>query len=236
MAILITNKAGSGSGGTFKAPTVQIFTSGSGTYTPPSGPSPLYIQVEMVGGGGGGSGSSSIGIADPGPGGDGTDSTFGSFLTAGHGFGSTESGGVTIGGAGGTYSLSTPAINIGSFNGGSGNSGGTIVTGESGTSGGGMATPFGGAGGAGPIQGNGMDAVPNTGSGGGGGGGNNSASGQFTGAGGGPSSYVKAIIPSPVSSQSYVVGTAGTAGTAGDNGFAGGAGGSGIIIITEFYQ
>ena len=42
----------------FIAPTVQKFTSGSGTYTLPSSPrAPLYIRVRMVGGGAGGSGS-----------------------------------------------------------------------------------------------------------------------------------------------------------------------------------
>ena len=38
-------------------PTIQTFTSGSGTYTTPAGVK--YIAIQMVGGGGGGGGSSS---------------------------------------------------------------------------------------------------------------------------------------------------------------------------------
>jgi hypothetical protein len=50
-----------GTGGAPTAPTVQKFLSGSGTYTTPTSPSPLYIKVTMVGGGGaaGGFGSCS---------------------------------------------------------------------------------------------------------------------------------------------------------------------------------
>jgi hypothetical protein len=44
-----------GSGGfTPTAPSVQIYTSGSGNYVPPA--NALYIRVQMVGGGGGGAG------------------------------------------------------------------------------------------------------------------------------------------------------------------------------------
>ena len=47
---------------TILAPTVQVFTSGSGTYTLPTKPrKPLYIKGKMVRGGGGGSGSGSGG-------------------------------------------------------------------------------------------------------------------------------------------------------------------------------
>ena len=46
----------SSGGGSPTAPTQQVFTSGSGTYTTPTSPSPLYIEVIMVGGGAGGSG------------------------------------------------------------------------------------------------------------------------------------------------------------------------------------
>ena len=34
------------------APTVQTFLSGSGTYTTPTSPTPLYLKVTMIGGGG----------------------------------------------------------------------------------------------------------------------------------------------------------------------------------------
>jgi hypothetical protein len=64
--------------GSVTAPSIQKFTSGSGTYTTPTGV--LYLRVRMAGGGGGGSGS---GSASYGTGGNGGNSTFGSsFLTA----------------------------------------------------------------------------------------------------------------------------------------------------------
>ena len=68
-------------------PTVQKFTSGSGTYTTPSGVT--WIEVEMVGGGGGGSGSA-LDSGTAGNGGSGGNTTFGtSLLNAGGGSGGT---------------------------------------------------------------------------------------------------------------------------------------------------
>jgi hypothetical protein len=46
---------------------------------------------------------------------------------------------------------------------------------------------------------------------------------------------VDAIISSPLSTYSYVVGAAGGAGTASGSGGNGGAGGSGVILIEEHY-
>lgn len=46
---------------TISGPTVQKFLSGSGTYTTPTSPAPLYLVVEMVGGGGGGGGGGNSG-------------------------------------------------------------------------------------------------------------------------------------------------------------------------------
>jgi len=67
----------------FTAPSVQKFTSGSGTYTTPAGVK--RIRVRMVGGGGGGAGGGST----YGAGGNGGDTTFGSsLLVAGGGGGS----------------------------------------------------------------------------------------------------------------------------------------------------
>ena len=67
-------------GGTGKTsvpnPTIQTFTSGSGTYTTPAGVS--WIRVIMVGGGGGGGGSG--GSASGGNGGTGGNTTFGTTL------------------------------------------------------------------------------------------------------------------------------------------------------------
>jgi len=69
--------AGSGA-----SPTVTTYTSGSGTYTTPTGAK--YIQVVMVGGGGGGCGSNATGGGNTGSNGGAT--TFGSsYLTAGGG-------------------------------------------------------------------------------------------------------------------------------------------------------
>lgn len=215
----------------FTPPTIQKFTSGSGTYTLPA--NVLYIRVKAVGGGGGGSGS---GTSGGGNGGNGGNTTFGtSLITANGGTGGTYSSvGGLDGGAGGTGSLGTGPI-------------GTVITG--GTGGGsnyslvssyqigvvGGQNPLGGGGSSGAANVAGVAAITNTG-GGGGGAGTNATSLNATGAGGGAGGYVDAIITSPSSTYSYAVGAAGTAGTAGTNGYAGGAGGSGYIEVTEYYN
>lgn len=52
-----------GTGATsYTAPTTQVFTSGSGTYTTPA--NVKYIKVRGIGGGGGGAGGSGIIIVD----------------------------------------------------------------------------------------------------------------------------------------------------------------------------
>src|SRR6185369_5301096 len=76
---------------TSSRPTVQRFTSGTGTYTTPTGC--LYIKVKMQGGGGGGAAQATNGGAN------GVDSSFGSW-TAIKGNGGATAGGA--GGAGGT--------------------------------------------------------------------------------------------------------------------------------------
>ena len=91
----------------FTPPTIQKFTSGSGTYTLPA--NVLYIHILAVGGGGGGSGS---GTAGGGNGGNGGNTTFGtSLISANGGSGGTyvSSGGLA-GGAGGNASLGTGPI------------------------------------------------------------------------------------------------------------------------------
>jgi hypothetical protein len=214
------------------SPTAQTFTSGSGTYTTPSGV--RWIRVRMAGGGGGGAGS---GTAGAGTGGNGGNTTFGSSLLTANG-GAGASGGITSGGTGGTVTVSAPATSVGSFQGGSGQgsgygSVGTSVLGIPGGMGG--STPFagGGAGGA-SNSGAGGAGVTNTGAGGGGGG-LSATNGSLTGPGGGAGGYVEAIITSPSATYAYAVGAAGTAGTAGTAGAAGGAGGSGVVIVEEFY-
>lgn len=213
----------------FTPPTIQKFTSGSGTYTTAS--NAVYIKIKMVGGGGGGGGSGAGG----GNGSTGGNSTFGtSLLSANGGTGGVPNG--ALGGVGGSASLGTGPIGT-ALSGGYGQAGFTSsAVGSSPCGGFGGTTAFGGAGSGGNGNGGGAgaSAISNTGAGGGGGGG--SATTTFAGAGGGAGGYVDAIITSPLSTYSYVVGAAGTAGTAGASGFAGGAGGSGYIEVTEYYN
>jgi hypothetical protein len=215
----------------FIPPTIQKFTSGSGTYTTPA--NAMYIRVRMVGGGGGGAGS---GTAAGGAVGNGGNTTFGTtLLVANGGTGGAYAG--HPGGVGGTASLGTGPIGIATTGQtGQGYTGATIDTvffpgGQGG------ASPFGGAGtsGAGDV---GTTAIANTGSGGGGGGTNGGigAGTNRTGAGGGAGGFVDALISSPSATYSYAVGASGTAGTSGTSGQAGGAGAAGYIEVIEYYQ
>jgi len=214
-----------------KNPSIQKFTSGSGTYTLPT--DCKYIRVKMVGAGGGGAGSGSG--ASGGNGGAGSATTFGtSLLVANGGIGGFTNG--NLGSVGGAVSLGTGPIGT-ALQGGSGTGGYTTnVTGAYAQGGAGGSSAFGGAGsGAGGSGGGaGGSAIVNTGGGGGGAGG--TATTTFGGAGGGGGGYVDAIISSPSATYSYSIGTGGAGGTAGTVGFAGGAGGSGYIEVTEFYN
>lgn len=213
----------------FTPPTIQKFTSGSGTYTRPAGV--LYLKIKMVGGGGGGAGSGAGG----GSGSTGGNTTFGTSLLSANG----GTGGVTngaLGGAGGSSSLGTGPIGT-ALSGGNGQAGfSSSAVGSSPCGGFGGTTAFGGAGSGGNGNGGGAGGSANSNTGAGGGGGGGSATTTFAGAGGGAGGYVDAIITSPSSTYSYAVGAAGTAGTAGTNGYAGGAGGSGYIEVTEYYN
>jgi len=225
--------AGTDEGSTFTAPTVQRFTSGSGTYTTPAGVK--YITVEMIGGGGGGGGSSQNGTG--GTGGTGGTTTFGSsLLTTTGGGGGSGANVATNGGAGGTVTINSPAIQIFSSSGGKGSGGitATIYLTPVASGGMGASSPFSGGGGTGEqlVGGNGN---ANTGTGGGGGSHNTTINGP-NGGGGGAGGYIKAMIVNPNATYSYSVGAGGTGGTAGTSGTAGGAGGSGIIIVTEYYN
>ncbi len=203
------------------APSVQKFTSSSGTYTTPTSPAPLYIRVRMVGGGGGGGGSSNDSTGG-GAGGAGGTTTFGtSLLIANGGSGGGSGSSIPAGGSGGTASLGSGPI-------------GTAVSGISGQNG--SATNsvaglymVGGQGGASPFAsygdgGAGAGSPASTGSGG------------RSGAGGGGGGFIDAIITSPAATYSYAVGAAGSAGSAGSSGSAGGVGSSGYIEVTEYYQ
>jgi hypothetical protein len=219
-----------------KIPTVQKFTSGSGTYTTPSSPSPLYLKIKMVGGGSGGTGSSTAVAINGGTGGTGGNTTFGTSLLVANGGvgGSTFSGGATPA----TASLGSGPVGL-ALSGAVGGAGfytnlTTAIYGQGGT---GAASPLGGGGAAGGYGSVGTAAGSNTGAGGGGGGATSAnANGIVTGCGGSAGAYVEAIITSPGTSYSYAVGAGGAAGSAGTSGYAGGAGGSGVIIVEEHYQ
>lgn len=213
-----------------KAPTVQTFTSGSGTYTLPTNPSPVYLVVEMVGdGGGGGAASNSSAI----PGASGSGCTFGSsFLSAGGGIGG-GSGGTP--GAGGSASLgSAEGDAIVGTSGGSGQtvaaSGGITTHGVGG--GGGCSPHF--SGGAGMTNGatTGSNGVTNTGGGGAGAGGDNVTAGAD---GGGSGGYLKAIVNAPSGTYAYSIGAGGTGGAATGGNFGGGNGAAGKIVVWEMY-
>lgn len=212
---------------TYTNPTVQKFTSGSGTYTTPSGVA--YIRVRMVGGGGGGGGGTAPTTVTTG--GTGGNSTFGtSLLTANGGVG----GGNTNGGAGGSASVtgSATVIQIVALSGSTGGGGGTATAGDVSEipGGDGGCSPFGGAGGGNNLAlGSATSGVTNSGSGGGGVGTQNTVSAGGGGAGG----YIEALIASPSGTYAYAIGAAGTGGTGTGTG---GAGGSGYIEVTEYYQ
>lgn len=210
------------------APSIQKFTSGSGTYTTPAGV--LYIKVRMVGGGGGGGAAGSAG--SPTAGTAGTASTFGSsLLSAGGGSGGaagTSSGTSGAGGAGGTSSLGTGPI-------------GTALSGATGSTGQGQGNTWGGLGGNSAFGGGGAGFANSTTTGGsgvantgGGGAGGQSALTYFGGGGGGAGGFVDAIINSPSATYAYVVGAGNSGGTGGSA--TGGGGGSGYIEVTEYYQ
>lgn len=197
------------------SPTVQIFTSGSGTYNTPA--NTKYLRVRMAAGGGGGAGSSTVVGADGGAGGNGGNSTFGTaLLSAAFGVGAPGSG--NGGGSGGTASLgAATGVAITGSNGGQAIVSSTptvspCIGGNGGSSGFGTNQSY-GAGGEGATQ-----NEPAYGGGGGGGGG-----------------YIDAFIFSPSATYSYAVGAAGTAGAAGTGGNNGDAGKTGIIIVEEYY-
>lgn len=208
-------------------PQVTVYTSGSGSYTPPSGC--LYFVVELVGGGGGGLGGSSgsnTQISNPIAGGN---TTFGTaFLVANGGGISTTTYQSGIGGtaSGGDINISGDSGGPGSQNNGTGTIG--QVSGGIGGS-----SFFGGAGRGGWIGlGSGGNAATNSGSGGGGGGMNNTA-GYVSGGGGGAGGYCKKTITSISGPYAYGVGAGGSGGTASSSG---GNGAAGQIIITAYFQ
>lgn len=197
-------------------PTIQRFTSGSGTYTPATGVQ--WIRVRMVGGGGGG------GARTTNNGGNGGTSTFGGWTAVG-GTGGTAGG--ATGAAGGTGGTTGTGTLLARYDGGRGHDS-LNLTPQSG-GGGGNSAFFGGGGawGTGSAA-DGLPAVANSG----GGGGSPHSSGVGVGAAGGGGESVEFMVTSPAA-VSYAVGAAGAGGAAGGN--AGGNGAAGIIIVEEYY-
>lgn len=226
--VLKSNGSGSapswGTGTAPTAPSKQVFTSGSGTYTTPA--NVQYIRVRMIGGGAGGSGNGSSIVA----GSSGGNTTFGSSLLTANG----GAGGAGTPGAGGTASVTTSAtvLQIAALTGAQGGGSAYTATANSYINGGAGASTYFGGGGPSIYSAGGYAAPANTGAGGGSGG---TAAGSLnTGVGGSAGGYVEAIIVSPSATYAYAVG-AGGAGGAGTN-VSGGAGGSGIIIVEEYYS
>ncbi len=201
-------------------PTVQRFTSSTGTYTTPAGC--IRLRVRMVGpGGGGGASATNSGAAGS------ADTSFGSW-TAVKGSGGIRGDSTLLGGAGGTGGTDSTGTKIIRVDGEAGQGGHSTSGGDSPPGGRGGSTFFGG-GGAGNPQTAGAVGKANTGGGGSGAGPTNAASAG----GGGGGEYVEFVIVDPTSTYSYVVGAGGAGGSAG--GTAGGAGAAGVIIVEEFY-
>lgn len=192
-----------------KVPQYTIYTSGSGTYTPPAGT--LWLKVKMVGGGGGGY----RGDSNNAPG-DGGTTTFGAASAGGGQRGTGIDGSIASGGAanlGGYAGLGISGADANTRD---------VIAGNLGS--GGASSALGGAGACGfPI---GTAAKANSGSGGGGG--NNG--GTLGGGSGGAAGAYCEFYP-PVAPHAYSVGIAGTA-PAGSSA----AGGAGVIFIEAHFQ
>lgn len=209
-----------------KLPTIQTFTSGSGTYTTPNGVA--WIRVRLVGGGGGG-GSATSGGGGTTPGTSGGTTTFGtSLLTATGGGPGDNDGSTSVGGSG---TINSPAFGVAQIGAPSAAGGFVGIATQPSTGYSGGSSPFGGNG-RGGNRGAGGGAQANSGSGGGGSG--SATAGSYSGGGGASGGYVDAVINNPLASYSYSVGIAGT-GNIGDLN-SGGAGAAGIIIVEEFYS
>lgn len=197
----------------YAAPQVTVYTSGSGTYTTPTGAK--YLIVECVGGGGGGGGVSGAGST-------GGNTTFGSLTAGGGTYGNSGNGGSTNSGGG----ASGGDVNT---NGNAGGYGGYAISGTYSGGGVGGSSYFGGGGMGGSPTGAGFGGI----NGGGGGGVGSDVSGG-SGQGGGGGGYSRKTITSPASTYSYAVGAGGAAGTGGLGG-SGGAGGAGLINVTAYF-
>lgn len=218
-------------------PTIQIFTSGSGTYYTPAGCKLLEVYLVGPGGGGSSSGTASWNAG----GGASTNTQFsttigGALFAAAKGSpGGVASGGVAVGGAGGSYTITSPALGYGQdgtaggYGGYNGGAGGIYM--QSGYGG----NSYFGGGGASVVGTTGGTGATNSGGGGAGGGGGSTAA-LTCGAGGGGGGFVHGYVIQPQSAYLYDVGVKGTGGSAGTNGYSGGDGSAGKIIVIEHYS
>jgi hypothetical protein len=192
-------------------------------------PPKAVLRVRMCGGGGGGSGSGTIaGTAAV----IGSNTTFGSLLTAtggGQGIWGSSAG------VGGGFVINAGAVGIGL----EGTYGGTHTYNAMAV---GNFYPIGANGGGCPMfspgqSGNGGQPAnlqtTNYGAGGAGGGTGTGAAGMLTGASGGGGGSLDVIIALPASSYTVQCGIGGTAGGAGTAGAIGGLGQQGVIFIEE---
>lgn len=193
--------------GTNKAPTIQTFTSGSGTYTSPA--NAVWIKVFCTGGGGGGGGDTTNGSA-------GSDSTFSTLTGSGGAGGIINSGGGGGGASGGDLNIP-----------GGGGMFGTTTASPGGTGG----ATFWGAGGRG-CSSNATGSTPDAGTAYGAGGGGGGNVNNLRGGGGGGGTAIKTMA---AGSYSYSVGSSGSGGSTGGAGPNGAAGASGIIYVEEHY-
>ena len=195
---------------------VTVLTTGSGTYTTPTGA--VMLKVRMTAGGGGGA-SGATPTFNVGT--NGVDTSFGSAVVA-HGSGGT---GALSGGVGGNTFTPTGMAYYFAVPGGNG---GLPYNTES----------MGGAGGGSIYGGNGQSCSRTGGSANGwgsGGAGGSVASGAWGGGGGGAGLSLEGwFLGTLDATYAYVVGSGGTGGTAGGPGYAGGNGHDGIIIIEAY--
>ena len=198
--------------------TVQVFTSGSGTYTSPAGVK--AITVTLVGGGGGGGGINGSGAAGGGGGGATALWLYPSGFAAATGYsyavGAGGAGGVntsaSTGSSGGdtTFTIGATTVTAGGGAGGQASLGGTAAGGTGGTATNGTVNIVGGGGGEsyGPSLLGGVGGSSTMGGGGRQAFGTATAGGNYGGGG---------------------------AGAVNNAALAGGAGAGGLIIVTEYY-
>lgn len=218
--------------GAITNPTIQKFTTGSGTYTTPA--NVTYIKIKMAGGGGGGAGSgngaATAGVA-------GSNTTFGtSLLIANGGAGGATSGAGSIGGGGSLGSGPIGVVVIGGFGGGYMALTGGVGAGIHHVGGHGGNTPYFSGGGSSASGGAAAQNATTNSGGGGAGGGTGGVADVDTGCGGGSGGFIDAIIHSPSATYSYVVGAGGGGGALGTSGYSGSNGAAGIIIVEEYYN